>query len=68
MDARTVRPYRSSETAEWYLFLFHHVDYLFPRITSISRIGVAHRNHRTHRIANRFALAPSGWNVHANYF
>ena len=61
MDARAVRPYQSSGTAAWYLFhLFNHVDYLFPRITCISRIGVAHRNHRIHRIANRFALAPSG--------
>ena len=67
MDARTVRPYRSSGTAAWYLLnLFNHVDYLFPRITSISRIRGAHRNHRNHRIANRFALAPSGWKVHAN--
>ena len=29
---------------------------------------MAHRNHRNHRIAIRFALAPSGWKVHANYF
>ena len=29
---------------------------------------MAHRNLRKHRIAIRFALAPSGWKVHANYF
>ncbi len=39
MDARTVRPYQSSGTAPCYLLnLFNHVDYLFPRITCISRI------------------------------
>ena len=51
--------------SEGQLYLIQHVDYLSPRITGIR---VAHRNHRTHRIANRFALAPSRWKAHANYF